>query len=215
MATAGREPNAAPMRIALATRNGGKIREILAICADWPVAWVTDGSRGWPHVEETGPGYLDNARLKAHAVAAFTRLPAIADDSGIEVDALSGGPGPLSARFAGPDASDADNLRLLIERITPVPPHDRTAAYRCVAVCAWPDGREACAEATCSGLLVSEPRGERGFGYDPIFVPEEELVAGAARTMAELSPAEKDAISHRGRAFRALRDRLFGPPIAG
>jgi len=211
----GAPPNGSPRRIALATRNPGKVREILAICADWPVAWVTDGARAWPEVQETGPGYLDNARLKAHAVAAFAGLPAIADDSGIEVDALGGGPGPMSARFAGPAASDAENLALLIERIAATPPGDRTAAYRCVALCAWPDGREMAAEGTCRGSLILEPRGDGGFGYDPIFVPDQERTTGAERTMAELAPAEKDAISHRGRAFRALRAGVFGPSTPG
>jgi XTP/dITP diphosphohydrolase len=217
-----------PPRIAIASRNAGKVREILAICADWPVAWVTDGDRGWPSVEETGVTYLENARLKAHAVAAVARVPAIADDSGIEVDALGGEPGPRSARFAGLHASDADNLALLIERIRAVPPSERTARYRCVAVCAWPSGREIAAEATCEGRLILEPRGSGGFGYDPIFVPtlapglgggalgpDPQGSTGRHRTMAELAPEEKDAISHRGLAMRSLRRLMEAGAQAG
>jgi XTP/dITP diphosphohydrolase len=187
---------------AIASRNPGKIREILQICADWPVAWITADrdEREWPEVEETGATYLDNASLKAHAVAGALGIPCVADDSGIEVDALDGAPGPLSARFAGEGASDEDNLQLLIDSVASVPEELRTARYRCIAVAAWPDGRQLHAEATCEGELITERRGAGGFGYDPVFVPDEEW-----RTMAELSAGEKDAISHRGRAFRALR----------
>ena len=195
-----------PPRLALATKNPGKIREILRICAAWPVEWLTadaPGSSPWPDVEETGESYLDNALLKARAVARHTGAPALADDSGIEVDALGGAPGPRSARFAGDGATDRANLDLLIERVRAVPEAARTARYRCVAACVWPDGREISAEATCEGRLTLEPRGTGGFGYDPIFVPE-----GENRTMAELPAEEKDAISHRGRAFRALGDLL-------
>ena len=203
-----------PPKLALATKNPGKIREILEICGEWPVEWkfASDAPPGsWPEVEETGETYLDNALLKARAVASALNLPAIADDSGIEVDALEGAPGPRSARFAGSAATDEQNLHLLIDRIRDVAPEDRTARYRCIAACAWPDGREVWAEGVCDGRLILEPRGTGGFGYDPIFVTEGE----DARTMAELSPEEKDAISHRGRALRALRDILRSTPSAG
>ena len=192
-----------PPRIAIASRNPGKIREILAICSDWPVEWLTaeDREDEWPEVEETGETYLENALLKASAVADATALPTIADDSGIEVDALGGAPGPRSARFAGPGATDDENLRMLIDAIRHA--DTRTARYRCVAALATADGRSLHAEATCEGSLIDEPRGANGFGYDPIFVPE-----GETRTMAELSPEEKDRISHRGKAFRALRDLI-------
>jgi XTP/dITP diphosphohydrolase len=199
--------------LALASRNPGKIREVLEICRDWPVRWMlaTDpGLDPWPEVEETGQSYLENALLKARAVAAVLGVPAVADDSGIEVDALGGEPGPRSARFAGPGASDRQNLSLLIERITEVPPEDRTARYRCVAACAWPDGREVWTEGTCEGRLVLERRGSGGFGYDPIFVP----VEAGGRTMAELTAEEKHAISHRGRALRALGAILAEMPGA-
>jgi XTP/dITP diphosphohydrolase len=189
-----------PERLAVASRNPGKIREILAICADWPVAWLT-ADRRWPEVEETGRTYLENATLKATAVSLALAVPAIADDSGIEVDALGGAPGVRSARYAGPHATDQRNLDKLIDAIRDVSPEERTARYRCVALVAAQDGGILHAEATCEGTLVTEPRGEGGFGYDPIFVAR-----GETRTMAELSPEEKDAISHRGKAFRALRD---------
>jgi XTP/dITP diphosphohydrolase len=191
-----------PDRIAIASRNPGKIREIRSICADWPVGWITaDEHEAWPDVEETGESYLENALLKARAVADGVGVPAVADDSGIEVDALGGAPGPRSARYAGEEATDEQNLRMMIRALAGVPAGGRTARYRCLAVLAWPDGREVSAEGTCEGSLVSKPRGTGGFGYDPIFVP-----AGWEQTMAELSPEEKDRISHRGRAFRALSD---------
>jgi XTP/dITP diphosphohydrolase len=198
-----------PDRIAIASRNAGKIREIRSICADWPVEWITaDEHEGqWPDVEETGASYLENARLKARAVAASVGVPAVADDSGIEVDALGGAPGPRSARYAGERATDEQNLRMLIRAVAGVPAAGRTARYRCVAVLAWPDGPEVWAEGTCEGSLVSKPRGTGGFGYDPIFVP-----AGWDETMAELSPEEKERISHRGRAFRALREMVGRSP---
>jgi XTP/dITP diphosphohydrolase len=200
-----------PPELALATKNPGKIREILEICGDWPVRWIVAGdstATAWPDVEETGETYLDNALLKARAVAAAVGLPAVADDSGIEVDALEGAPGPRSARFAGGMATDRENLELLIRKMDEVPPEERTAKYRCVAACAWPDGREVWAEGECEGRLILEPRGSGGFGYDPIFVPEGE----DRRTMSELSADEKNAVSHRGRALRALGDILASTP---
>jgi XTP/dITP diphosphohydrolase len=199
-----------PQQLALATRNPGKIREILEICADWPVEWIlaADHADEWPEVEETGETYLENALLKARAVAAAVGVPAVADDSGIEVDALDGGPGPRSARFAGPTVTDEENLRLLIERVRDVPEEGRTARYRCVAACAWPDGREVWAEGVCEGRLIVEPTGSGGFGYDPVFVPDE----SPGRTMAQLSSDEKNAISHRGRALRALGEILAATP---
>jgi XTP/dITP diphosphohydrolase len=195
-----------PPELALATANPGKIREIREICSDWPVTWrlAGDAPGPWPVVEETGRTYLENALLKARAVESATGLPAVADDSGIEVDALGGGPGPRSARFAGPDASDRQNLDLLIERIRGVPPEARAARYRCVVACAWPGGSEAWAEGVWEGTLITEPVGSGGFGYDPIFVPADT----PNRTAAQLSSDEKNAISHRGRAFRALRATL-------
>jgi XTP/dITP diphosphohydrolase len=195
-----------PPRIALATRNAHKLRELARICADWPTSWVsveTYDPAAFPDVEETGDTYMDNARLKAVAVAAALDLPALADDSGIEVDALGGKPGPRSARYAGEHATDEENLRALIQAVRGVPAAGRTARYRCVAALAWPDGRLEHVEGVCEGTLRTRRAGTNGFGYDPIFEP-----VGREVTMAELSDAEKDRISHRGRAFRALRETL-------
>jgi XTP/dITP diphosphohydrolase len=195
-----------PQRIAVASRNAHKLSEIARICAAWPVAWVTVANHDpadFPEVEETGETYLDNAVLKARAVASALRLPALADDSGIEVDALGGKPGPRSARFAGEGASDAMNLRRLIDSLKGIPGSGRTARYRCVAALALPTGEVMHTEGLCEGTLEPRPRGEGGFGYDPIFVPE-----GWDETMAQLTPEQKDRISHRGRAFRALAEVL-------
>jgi XTP/dITP diphosphohydrolase len=194
-----------PERLAIATRNPHKLREIGRICADWPVEWLTVDSHDgpWPEVDEPHETYLENALVKAREVALALGVPAVADDSGIEVDALGGAPGPRSARFAGHDASDPENLAALLGAIADVPAGGRTARYRCVAAVAWPAGAELWAEGVCEGTLDAAPRGSGGFGYDPVFVPR-----GSERTMAELAEEEKDRISHRGRAFRALGDRL-------
>ena len=198
-----------PARIAIASRNPHKLRELARICADWPVEWITvrnhPESTSFPDVEETGDTYLENALLKAQAVAAALDVPAIADDSGIEVDALGGKPGPRSARYAGEGAGDEQNLVALMRAVAGIPGGGRTARYRCVAAIAWPDGSERHAEAVCEGTLVGKRRGRAGFGYDPIFVP-----AGWDLTMAELTDEQKDRISHRGRAFRALGADLAG-----
>jgi XTP/dITP diphosphohydrolase len=194
---------ALPPRLALATKNPGKIREILEICSEWPVEWLTADGTDWPDVEETGETYQDNALLKAREVARVLGVPAVADDSGIEVDALGGAPGVRSARFAGERATDDENLTLLLTRIADAGDPHRTARYRCAAVCAWPDGRWVVAEESCDGVITADPRGSGGFGYDPAFVPD-----GFDRTMAELSPDEKNRISHRGKALRALGEVL-------
>jgi XTP/dITP diphosphohydrolase len=198
---------ALPEKLAVATKNARKLREIARICADWPVTWLTVESthEPWPDVEEPHDTYLDNALAKAREVAAAFGVPAIADDSGIEVDALGGAPGPRSARYSGEDATEEENLGELLVAVREVPARDRTARYRCVAAIAWPDGGELWAEGVCEGTLETEPRGSGGFGYDPAFVP-----VGSDRTMAELADEEKDRISHRGLAFRALRARLDG-----
>jgi XTP/dITP diphosphohydrolase len=197
-----------PGELAVASRNVHKLREIERICADWSTRWVTaeTDNRPWPEVEETGETYLENALLKARAIAEALGTPALADDSGIEVDALGGAPGPLSARYAGEGASDERNLSALIRALAGVPGPGRTGRYRCVAAVAWPDGPALWAEGTCEGSLIAKPRGANGFGYDPIFVP-----AGWEQTMAELTDRQKDRISHRGRALRELKDRLSSP----
>ena len=195
-----------PKRLAIASKNPHKLRELGRICADWPVEWVTvenhDGP--WPDVEEPHETYRENAVEKARAVASALGVPTMADDSGLEVEGLGGGPGPRSARFAGEDASDEENLAKLISAVEEMPPHERRARYVCLAVMATPDDRLVYARGVCDGTLVTERRGERGFGYDPVFVPDDT----PDRTMAELADEEKDRISHRGRAFRALREIL-------
>jgi XTP/dITP diphosphohydrolase len=194
-----------PDRLAIASKNLHKLREITRICGDWPVEWVTVETvdRPWPDIDEPHDDYRANALVKARAVAATLGIPALADDSGIEVDALDGAPGPRSARFAGDDATDAENLARLLASLRDVDPAERTARYRCAAAVAWPDGRALWAEGECEGTIVATTRGAGGFGYDPSFVP-----TGESRTMAELTDDEKDAISHRGRALRALRTVL-------
>lgn len=183
--------------VALASANPGKVREIASILGAGISLIGPDPV--WIPPEETEPDYRGNALLKAHSLVEVMGIPCIADDSGIEVDALDGGPGPRSARFAGDDATDEQNLRKLIGIIRELPPEQRGARYRCVAVLVTHDGREAITEDTVEGTLITVPRGTGGFGYDPIFV-----AIGEQRTMAELRPVEKDAISHRGKAFRAL-----------
>jgi XTP/dITP diphosphohydrolase len=156
-------------------------------------------------VEESGDTLIANARLKADAAVRATGLPAIADDTGLEVDALGGEPGHRAARFAGPAATYADNVALLLERLRGVPAGRRTARFRTVCVARFPDGREIEAEAVLEGRITEAPRGERGFGYDPVFE-----VAGSRFTLAELGEDEKNRISHRARAANALAARLCG-----
>jgi len=186
------------VRVALATKNPGKVREIAAIITDAPVELVGPDPSWTPPPEDDGT-YLGNALEKARSLAAAMGIPCLADDSGIEVDALGGRPGPRSARFAGEDATDAANLTKLIDALAGLSDEQRTARYRCVAVLVTPDGAQCVAEETVEGRIILEPRGSGGFGYDPGFV-----AIGETRTMAELTPQEKDAISHRGKAFRAL-----------
>jgi XTP/dITP diphosphohydrolase len=198
-------------RLLLATGNPGKLRELRAILAGVPMelvglADVGDGAP--PEVEETGATFLDNARIKARAYAAWSGLAAVADDSGLEVDALGGAPGVRSARYAGEGASDQANLDKLLQELAGVPPQRRRARFRCAAVLTDPPGlvpewREWRAEATWEGRILEAPKGSGGFGYDPVFLPE-----GWDRTSAEVDAATKDAASHRGRAFRALRPAI-------
>ena len=192
-------------RFVLATANPDKAAEIMRILRDAgaPVE-LEPRPADVPDVEETGATLEANARLKAVGLTAATGLPSIADDTGLEVDALGGAPGVYSARFAGPDATYADNCTLLLRRLDGVPGDRRTARFATVALARWPDGREAAALGTVEGTIAETARGDRGFGYDPVFVPDE----GDGRTFAEMSAAEKHAISHRGRAFRTLADGL-------
>jgi XTP/dITP diphosphohydrolase len=189
----------------LATSNPDKVREITAVLADAGVAIeLIPRPTDVPDVDETGDTLEENARLKAEALCAATGLPAIADDTGLEVDALGGAPGVRSARFAGSDATYADNVNLLLERLRDVRPPRRGARFATVALARWPDGREVAAFGDVVGTIATEPRGEEGFGYDPVFVPEE----GDGRSFAEMTAAEKHDLSHRGRAFRTLADGL-------
>jgi XTP/dITP diphosphohydrolase len=155
-------------------------------------------------VVEDAPDLIGNARLKAVAVAEHTGQPALADDTGLFVDALDGAPGVHSARFAGPDASFADNVDLLLERLQGVPPEDRTARFSSVMLLAWPDGTELSARGDVEGVITDARRGPGGFGYDPVFEPS----AGDGRTFAELSDEGKHMFSHRAAAIAALLDRL-------
>lgn len=199
-------PAAGPPRVVLATRNAHKIPEIRHILDEAGAAVDLVGVAEFPGVDdvvETGLTFTENALLKAHAVATGTGLPALADDSGISVDALAGMPGVFSGRWSGRHGDDLANLELLLGQLSDVPDEHRGAAFVCVAALVTPDGREVVEEGRVSGRIIRAPRGAGGFGYDPVFVPD-----GETRTTAELSPAEKNAISHRGRAFRAIAPAL-------
>jgi XTP/dITP diphosphohydrolase len=193
-------------RLVLATRNAHKVSElqrILAGLAGLEVVGV-DAFAGVPDVAETGVTFAENALLKAHAVARATGLPAVADDSGLCVEVLGGAPGVFSARWSGRHGDDRANLELLLAQLSDVPDEHRAAWFECAAALALPDGTERVAHGRLHGHVARAPRGSGGFGYDPIFVPEDSENRGGTRTLAEYGPEEKDAISHRGRAFRAL-----------
>jgi XTP/dITP diphosphohydrolase len=191
-------------QIVLATRNGHKVRELQTIIADLigELDLEIVGMGEFPDIAdvvETGVTFAENAALKAVAVAGATGLPALADDSGLAVDVLGGAPGVFSARWAGTHGQDRANIELLLGQLCDVPDEQRTAAFVCAAALALPDGTVVVREGRMPGKLAREPRGANGFGYDPILV-----VDGDSRTCAELSFEEKNAISHRGRAFRLL-----------
>ncbi len=194
-------------RIVVATGNPHKLAEIRAILTDagLDVELVPMTELGVPEPVEDGDTFAANALLKARACAAATGLPAIADDSGLEVDALGGEPGVRSARYAGEPSDDARNNAKLVAALAGVPEQRRTARFVCAAAAVAPDGREVVVRGTMEGRIVDRPRGAHGFGYDPHFVSD---AAGGQRTNAELAPAEKDAISHRGAAFRQRASRL-------
>ena len=191
------------MRLVLASANPDKVAEIAAILGGVELL-ARPASVG--EVEEDGLTLEDNARLKARAVMAATGEAAVADDTGLEVAALGGAPGVYSARYAGPDATYADNVAALLAALDGR--SDRTARFRTVALACFPDGTEVVAEGVVDGEIAPEPRGGNGFGYDPVFAP-----AGAGgRTFAQMTVEEKNALSHRGRAFRALAAVLTGGP---
>lgn len=197
-----------PAELVLATRNPGKLVELRRILDVAGLALVLRGVDAFPgvaDVAETGATFAENALLKARAVAAATGVPAVSDDSGLCVAALNDMPGILSARWAGRHGDDEANLDLVLGQLADVPDDRRGAYFACAAALAHPDGRAEVVEGRLDGVLLRSRRGGNGFGYDPIFLP-----LGGTRTTAELSPAEKDAISHRGRAFRALLPALAG-----
>lgn len=197
------------LRCVLATANPDKAAEIAAILENRGEVELLPRPIEVGEVEETGDTLLENARLKALALCEATGLPALADDTGLEVDALGGAPGVYSARYAGNDVSYEDNWRKLIAELGDT--EDRRARFATVAYVAFPDGTEVHATGEVVGAITTEPAGEGGFGYDPVFAPLE----GDGRTFAEMAPADKHAISHRGRAFRALADRLVELGLLG
>ena len=185
----------------LATANPHKAREISKILGDSVTLLARPPSI--PDIDETGETLTENARIKARAIVRETGQAAIADDTGLEVDALGGAPGVYSARYAGEESTYQDNVAKLLRELASVS-EPRTARFRTVAIVVCPDGREVVAEGFVLGRIATEPRGEAGFGYDPIFIPLE----GDGRTFAEMTPEEKNRMSHRGAAFKLLRDLL-------
>ena len=189
-------------RLLLATRNPGKLAELQRLLATAVPGVEVIGLRDvaeYPEAPETGATFEENALLKAREAVRYTGLPAVADDSGLAVDALNGMPGVLSARWSGRHGDDDANTALLLGQLADVPDERRGAAFVCAAALVTPAGDEHVLRREWRGRVVREPRGTNGFGYDPVFVP-----AGLALTSAELDPAEKDARSHRGQAFAAL-----------
>lgn len=190
--------------LVIATRNRGKVEELRLLLADLDLRLFTPADLpDCPEVVEDGATFAENAIKKAVTLARHTGMIALADDSGLEVDALGGRPGVLSARFAGPGASDAANNRKLLDLLRDVPASERSARFRCAVAVAAPDGRVRTAEGTCEGLILNEARGNGGFGYDPLF-----FIPDRGKTMAELPESEKNLISHRGQAFRRARHAL-------
>lgn len=193
-----------PTKLLIATHNPGKVREYRALLADLPLEVTYLDAEGITfEVDETGATFEENAILKARAYAAACGLLTWADDSGLEVDALNGEPGVYSARYGAPDArSDAERYRYLLAKLAGVPEPDRTARFRCVVALATPSGAVRTVEGTCEGRVGEGPRGEHGFGYDPIFLVADQ---GYLVTLAELEPGMKNEISHRGRAARKAK----------
>jgi XTP/dITP diphosphohydrolase len=188
------------LRLVAATGNEGKLSEIRLVL----VGHTIEARPSMDDPVEDGVTLLDNARIKARAVCAISGAASVADDTGLFVDALGGDPGVETARYAGEDCTYEDNWRKLLRELASS--DDRRAVWRTIALVVWPDGREVWAEGTCEGTIVHEARGVEGFGYDPVFVP-----TGATKTFAEMSRDEKNAVSHRGAAFRALAQKLTSP----
>lgn len=195
----------APARLVLATHNAGKLRELRALLRnavpglDVGTQVIDAGAAGVPDVVESGTTFEENALLKARAVAEATGLPAVADDSGLAVDVLGGAPGIFSARWAGRHGDDSANLQLLLSQLADIPIQKRAAQFVCAAALALPGGADVVKRGELQGVLLAQPRGEGGFGYDPVLQPD-----GMDRSCAELAPEEKNAISHRAKAFSAL-----------
>ncbi len=195
----------APDRVVLASGNAGKLREFDELLSQWRCKVLPQSNFDVPEVDETGDNFVANALLKAHAAAHHSGLPAIADDSGLCVDALGGAPGIYSARYAGPGASDADNNSKLLQELASLGEVDRSARFHCALVYLrhWQDPNPVICEATWEGSILDAPRGDGGFGYDPLF-----LVQGENQSSAQLDRAHKNRISHRGQALGMLLDRL-------
>ncbi len=190
------------MRLLLGTRNRGKIVEIKRLFHDLPkVELLTWEEVHFSPVEETGESFLENALLKARRISAETGLPVLAEDAGLEVEALGGRPGVRSARFAGEEATDRENIQKLLTELSGV--ENRRARFRAVAVVRFPEGKELIAEGELRGTIAAAPRGHTGFGYDPVFIPE-----GFNKTLAELGLEVKNRISHRAQALRRLKELL-------
>jgi XTP/dITP diphosphohydrolase len=195
----------APLReVVVASSNPGKLREIRAILGELPLAIVGLDAVAEVDFPEEGDDYETNARVKAQAVASRSGRPALADDSGLEVEGLGGAPGPRSARYGGPGLDDRGRVAHLLEQMQGLVGEARRARFVCVAALATPDGDVVTARGECAGRIRQQPAGREGFGYDPVFEAE-----GQTRAMADLSPAEKNRISHRARAFLALREALL------
>ena len=191
-------------KIVVGTRNNGKVREIQTALADLPFAVVGLPETDIPDVEETGTTFQENAILKARHYCQFTGEYCLADDSGLEVDALDGEPGVYSARYAGLDATDAANNEKLLTVLKEVPPSGRTARFRSVLVLAGPDGSLLLVDGVCEGVILDEARGTGGFGYDPLF-----YMPSQGKTMAEMTIEEKNRISHRGNALKSFRQLVL------
>jgi XTP/dITP diphosphohydrolase len=196
----------APLVLVLASANPDKVAEIAAVLSASLDVELRPRPSSVPDVVEDGATLLDNARLKARALVDATGVAAVADDTGLEVDALGGAPGVYSARYAGEGATYADNVAKLLRELAALPDGggERRARFRTVALVAFPDGTEVWAEGAVEGIILTEGRGSAGFGYDPVFAPNE----GGGRSFAEMEAQEKHAISHRGRALRALAAEL-------
>jgi XTP/dITP diphosphohydrolase len=191
-------------KLLLATNNQAKVREYKSLLSDLPYKLVTLAELGIKiAIDEVGESLKENARLKATVLAARSQLLTLADDSGLEVDALGGEPGRLSARYAGDNASDKERIDYLLSRLKGVPWEKRTARFRCVIALATPDGKVEFCSGECEGLVTFAPKGEHGFGYDPIF-----YLAELDKTMAELPLAQKNQVSHRGKAARQVYQAL-------